>query len=66
MLPQPPVMPLHLGMVGREPLPCQSAAPMNMARPPLRLPHSPPSYYPAHATPTVLIPPQANGAYLPY
>ena len=59
MLPQPPVMPLHLG------LPRQSAAPMHLALP-LRPPRSPPSYYPAHVAPTVLMPPQASGAYPPY
>jgi len=59
MLPQPPVMPLHLG------LPRQSAAPMHLV-PPLRPPRSPPSYYPAHVAPTVLMPPQASGAYPPY
>ena len=31
MLPQPPVTPLHLGMVGQKPSPCQSAAPTHMA-----------------------------------
>jgi len=65
MLPQPPVTPLHLGMVGQKPSPCQSAAPTHMALP-LRPPRSPPSYYPAHAAPTVLMPPRDSGARPPY
>ena len=63
MLPQPPVTPLHLGMVG-----ClASQQPQRTWRPATEAASLPrPSYYPVHAAPTVLMPPRDSGARPPY